>query len=92
MCGVLLAAQAALADERVAAVVMLNPRTLVFDDWQFVPLRHMRQLRERMFLRSTWRKVLRGEINLGKHLEAGRTLVKQAASTPMRARRRMVRA
>ena len=89
--------QAALFDERVAAVIMLNPRTLVFDDWQRT-VRHTRQLRERMFLRSTWRKVLRGEINLARHLEAGRTLVNRwpvrrcvhaGGSSRLRPRRRM---
>ena len=80
-------ARAALADERVAAVVMLNPRTLVFDEWRH-SVRHTRRVRERLFLRSTWRKVLRGEIKLARHIELGRRLVVQAAATPIRARRR----
>jgi alpha-beta hydrolase superfamily lysophospholipase len=80
-------AQAALADERVAAVVMLNPRTLVFDEWRH-SVRHTRRVRERLFLRSTWRKVLRGEIKLARHLELGRRFVTQAAAAPIRARAR----
>jgi len=83
------AANAALEDERVAAVIMLNPRTLVFDEWRHT-LRRTRVLRERMLLPATWRKVLRGEIRLAKHLETGRTLIGQAVSTPMRARKAIV--
>ncbi len=89
--GAYCAAHAALADERVAAVLMLNPRTLVIDDWQWRhTLRHMRHLRERMLLPSTWRKLLRGEIRLEKHLETGRTLVGRVASAPTLARERIV--
>lgn len=83
------AANAALADERVAAVIMLNPRTLVFDEWRHT-LRRTRHLRERMLLASTWRKVLTGEIKLARHLETGRTLIERAASAPMRARKLIV--
>jgi alpha-beta hydrolase superfamily lysophospholipase len=78
------AAQAALADERVAAVVMLNPRTLVFDEWRHTA-RRTRELGRRALRASTWRKVLRGELKLAKHLETGRTLVGRAASAPARA-------
>jgi hypothetical protein len=80
------AANAALADERVAAVIMLNPRTLVFDEWRHA-LRRTRHLRERMLRPSTWRKVLSGDIKLAKHLETGRTLIGRAASTPRRMRK-----
>jgi alpha-beta hydrolase superfamily lysophospholipase len=83
-------AQAAVADRRVAAVVMLNPRTLVFDEWRHT-LRRARRLRRQMLLPSTWRKVLRGEIKLAKHLETGRTLVERAASGPTRVRERIAR-
>ena len=78
-------AQAALADERVAAVIMLNPRTLVFDEWRHT-VRRTRHLRKQMLRPSTWRRALRGELKLAKHLETGRTLVERAASGPMRAR------
>jgi alpha-beta hydrolase superfamily lysophospholipase len=80
------AAHAALADERVASVIMLNPRTLAFDEWRHA-LRRTRHLRERMLRPSTWRKVLSGDIKLAKHLETGRTLIGRAASTPRRARK-----
>jgi alpha-beta hydrolase superfamily lysophospholipase len=72
-------AQAALADERVAAVIMLNPRTLVFDEWRHT-VRRTRHLRERALMGSTWRRALRGEIKLAKHLETGRTLAGRAVS------------
>jgi alpha-beta hydrolase superfamily lysophospholipase len=81
-------AQAALADERVAAVMMLNPRTLVFDEWRHTA-RRTRHLRKQMLRPSTWRRALRGELKLAKHLETGRTLVERAASGPMRARERI---
>jgi alpha-beta hydrolase superfamily lysophospholipase len=77
------AAQTAVADRRVASVIMLNPRTLVFDEWRHT-LRRARRLRRQMLLPSTWRKALRGEIKLAKHLETGRTLVGRAASGPRR--------
>jgi len=81
-------AQAALADRRVEAVIMLNPRTLVFDEWRHT-VRRTRQLRENALRASTWRKVLRGEIKLAKHLETGRSLVRRAASPPTLARQRL---
>jgi alpha-beta hydrolase superfamily lysophospholipase len=80
--------QTALADERVAAVIMLNPRTLVFDEWRHTA-RRTRQLREKALRASTWRKVLRGEIKVAKHLETGRTLVGRAVTAPARARERI---
>jgi hypothetical protein len=82
-------AQAALTDERVAGVMMLNPRTLVFDEWRHTR-RRMRHLGRQMLAPSTWRRVLTGEIMFSKHLETGRTLVDRAASGPMRARERVV--
>lgn len=77
-------AQTALADERVAAVAMLNPRTLVFDEWRHAR-RRTGHLRSQALRASTWRRLLRGEIKFAKHLETGRTLVGRAASAPGRA-------
>ncbi len=82
-------AQAALADERVAAVIMLNPRTLIFDEWRHT-VRRTRHLRKQMLRPSTWRRALRGELKLAKHLETGRTLVERVASGPVRARARII--
>jgi alpha-beta hydrolase superfamily lysophospholipase len=78
------AVQSALADERVAAVIMLNPRTLVFDEWRHMQ-RRTRLLRERALRTSTWGRVFRGEIQLARHLETGRTLLRRAAGAPTRA-------
>jgi alpha-beta hydrolase superfamily lysophospholipase len=83
------AAQAALADERVAAVMMLNPRTLVFDEWHHTK-RRTRVLARRALTPATWGKVVRGEIQLYKHMETGRTLLARAASAPLRARERVL--
>jgi pimeloyl-ACP methyl ester carboxylesterase len=89
--GAYCSAHAALADERVSVVCMINPRTLIFDEWQWrYTLRHIRHIRESMLLPSTWRKVLRGQIRLDKHFATGRTLVGRAASVSMRARERNV--
>jgi len=82
-------AQAALADERVVSVVMLNPRTLVFDEWRHAK-RRTRVLARRALMPATWRKVARGEIKLRKHMETGRTLLQRAAGAPLRARRHML--
>jgi len=81
-------AQTALQDDRVAALVMLNPRTLVFDEWRHT-LRRTRQLREKALRPATWRKVLRGEVKLAKHVETGRTLAGRAVSAPRRAGARL---
>lgn len=81
-------AHAALADERVSALVMLNPRTLVFDEWRHAR-RRLRQLRERALQAATWRKLLRGEIKLARHLETGRTVFERAAGAPARLRARL---
>lgn len=80
--------QTALADERVARVIMLNPRTLVFDEWRHAR-RRTRQLREKALRAETWRKVLAGEIKVSAHLETGRTLLQRAAGAPARVRARL---
>jgi pimeloyl-ACP methyl ester carboxylesterase len=71
-------AHAALEDERVAGTIMLNPRALIWDEWRYTVLR-TRDLRERLLRASTWRRVLRGEITLARHLETGRALAGRAA-------------
>jgi hypothetical protein len=79
---------AALQDERVAGVIMLNPRTLVWDAWRHT-VQRTRDLRERLLLGSTWRKVLRGEITLARHLETAHAIAARAVHTPLRARERI---
>jgi alpha-beta hydrolase superfamily lysophospholipase len=80
---------AALQDERITAVVMLNPRALIWDEFVYA-VRRTRELRERLLLASTWRKVLTGEITLARHLETGRALAGRALSSPLRARERIL--
>jgi hypothetical protein len=86
--GAYLSAHCAIADDRVAGVVLLNPRTLVYDEWTHT-MRRMRQLRERALLASTWRRALRGELKLARHLETGRNIVGRAAAAPTRVRERI---
>jgi len=80
--------QAALQDERIGGVIMLNPRTLIWDEWGHT-VERTRDLRERLLLGSTWRRLLRGEITLARHLETAHALAARAIHTPLRARERM---
>ena len=68
---------AALADERVESVVMLNPRALVWDEFEYA-LRRTHELRERLLMGSTWRKVLRGDITPARHLETAKAIAARA--------------
>jgi pimeloyl-ACP methyl ester carboxylesterase len=68
---------AALADERIAAICMLNPRALIWDEWTH-GLRRVHDLRERLFRASTWRKIVHGDITLSRHLETARALLNGA--------------
>jgi len=78
----------ALADERVGTVIMLNPRSLIWDEGIY-GVRRVRELRERLLLASTWRKVLHGELNLARHLETARALAGRATRSPRRVRERL---
>jgi alpha-beta hydrolase superfamily lysophospholipase len=78
----------ALGDERIGTVVMLNPRSLVWDEWVY-GLRRTRELRERLLWASTWRKLLRGEITFARHLETARALAGRATIAPRRLRERV---
>jgi alpha-beta hydrolase superfamily lysophospholipase len=71
----------ALRDERVGTVIMLNPRSLIWDEGIY-GARRVRELRERLLLASTWRKALRGELNLARHLETARALARRATRSP----------
>ena len=68
---------AALADERVESVVMLNPRAIVFDEFEYA-MRRTHELRERLLMGSTWRKVLRGDITPARHLETAKAIAARA--------------
>jgi alpha-beta hydrolase superfamily lysophospholipase len=76
----------ALHDERVGTVIMLNPRSLIWDEGIY-GARRVRELRERLLRASTWRKALRGELTLARHLETARALALRATRTPRRLRR-----
>jgi pimeloyl-ACP methyl ester carboxylesterase len=78
---------AALQDERVTGIVMLNPRAMIWDEWVYT-VRRTRDLRERLLLASTWRRILRRDITLARHLETARAIAGRALSTPLRARQR----
>jgi alpha-beta hydrolase superfamily lysophospholipase len=80
----------ALEDERIGTVVMLNPRSVVWDEWVYA-LRRARELRKRLLMGSTWRKVLRGEITLARHLETARALAARLPSSPQLIRARVTR-
>jgi pimeloyl-ACP methyl ester carboxylesterase len=79
---------AALQDGRIGGVIMLNPRALIWDQWGYT-VERTRDLRERLLLGSTWRRVLRGEITLARHLETAHQLAARAIRTPLRARERI---
>ncbi len=81
-------AHTALEDERIGTVVMLNPRSLVWDEWVYT-LRRTRELRERLLWASTWRKLLRGEITFARHFETARALAGRATIAPRRLRERV---
>ncbi len=69
---------AALADDRVAAALMINPRVLYWDD----NLEIARELRRtRLLVRPvTWKRVLRGDVPLARWVAMARWL----ASSPLR--------
>jgi pimeloyl-ACP methyl ester carboxylesterase len=76
----------ALADTRVTSVVMLNPRSLIWDE-RIYGKRRVRELRERVLLASTWRKALHGELNMARHVETARALAGRTARSPRGLRR-----
>jgi|GEM_PF-758804 len=78
----------ALEDERIGTVIMLNPRSLIWDEWVYA-VRRTRELRKRLLLASTWRRVLRGEITPARHLETARALASRATRLPRRLRQRL---
>jgi pimeloyl-ACP methyl ester carboxylesterase len=80
--------QTALEDERIGTVIMLNPRSLIWDEWVYA-LRRTRELRKSMLTGSTWRKLLRGEVTPARHLETARALTSRFARSPQRIRERL---
>src|ERR1039458_2415258 len=78
----------ALEDERIGTVIMMNPRSLIWDEWVY-GLRRTRELRQMMLRSSTWRKVLRGEVTPARHLETARALASRVTRSPQRMRERI---
>ena len=70
---------AALRDEQIAAIIMLNPHALSWSDVQAA--RDMRRLRRRLLHISALRKVLGGEISFGRFVEVSRSLAALAVRT-----------
>jgi alpha-beta hydrolase superfamily lysophospholipase len=81
--GAFWSAHTALADERVVSVYLLNPRALVWDAWTSTA-RRVRAMRELALRGSTWRRVLRGEITLSKHIRTATAIVERAIGAPLR--------
>jgi len=81
--------QGALQDERVSGVVMLNSGALVWEEWRYTK-RRARQLRERLFEPSTWRRLVRGELTMARHLETARSIAGRALTAPWRLARRLI--
>jgi pimeloyl-ACP methyl ester carboxylesterase len=79
---------AALRDERIAAIIMLNPRALIWSE-QLHAARHMRRLRGRLPHSSGLRKALAGEIAPRRFVEVSRTLAALAVRTSLDRSRRM---
>jgi alpha-beta hydrolase superfamily lysophospholipase len=81
--GAFWSAHTALVDERVASLYLLNPRALVWDEWASTA-RRVRTMRELALKGATWRRVLRGDITLSKHLRTARAILGRAMSAPLR--------
>jgi alpha-beta hydrolase superfamily lysophospholipase len=79
---------AALRDERIAAIIMLNPRTLIWNE-QVKAARDTRRVRRRLRHRSTLRHVLRGEIAPGRFVEVSRSLAALSVRTSLDRSRRI---
>jgi pimeloyl-ACP methyl ester carboxylesterase len=81
------AMHAALRDEQIAAIIMLNPPALIWSEqvqvWseQVKAARGARSLRRRLLHSSTLRKVLGGEIASGRFVEVSRSLAALAVRT-----------
>jgi hypothetical protein len=86
---------AALRDEQIAAIIMLNPRALIWSEqvqvWseQVQAARDARSLRRRLLHSSTVRKALGGEIAPGRLVEVSRSLAALAMRTSLDRSRRI---
>jgi hypothetical protein len=73
----------ALRDERVAAVLMLNPRTLLYDDWVSA-VRQTRDLRRKLVSRDAWGRVVRREASFSRPFRIAARFLAQALRAPFR--------
>jgi hypothetical protein len=95
--GAYCAMHAALRDEQIAAIVMINPRGLIWNEeiqdrnQQARALRSTRRLRKRLLHGSTLPRVLSGEIAPGRFVEVSRSLAALAVRTPLDRSRRIAR-
>jgi alpha-beta hydrolase superfamily lysophospholipase len=81
--------RAALRDEEIVAIIMLNPRAQGSSAEQAEARRAARSLRRRLLHSSTLRKVLNGEVAPGRFVEASRLLAALAARTSLARSRRI---
>jgi alpha-beta hydrolase superfamily lysophospholipase len=81
--------RAALRDEQIAAIIMLNPRAQGLSAEQAEAARATTSLRRRLLHSLTLRKVLSGEIAPGRFVEVSRLLAALAARTSLDRSRRI---
>jgi len=82
------ATHAAQADRRITTLALLNPRSLVWDEGA-TGMRRARELRRMMARRSSWARLLRGQVTPARHLETARAVATEARSAPVRMGRRL---
>jgi alpha-beta hydrolase superfamily lysophospholipase len=81
--------RAALRDEQIAAIIMLNPRAQGRSGEQAEAARAAKSLRRRLLHSLTLRKVLNGELAPGRFVEASRLLAALAVRTSLDRSRRI---
>jgi alpha-beta hydrolase superfamily lysophospholipase len=74
--------QTTILDRRACAAVMLNPGVLVYDNGLGHAIRSTRTIWRDAFKRSTWKRLMRGQITYSAHLRTLRVLLSQL---PLRA-------
>jgi pimeloyl-ACP methyl ester carboxylesterase len=81
--------RAALRDEQIAAIIMLNPRAQGRSGEQAEAARAAKSLRRRLLHGLTLRKVLNGEVAPGRFMDASRLLAGLAVRTSLNRSRRI---
>jgi pimeloyl-ACP methyl ester carboxylesterase len=85
------ALQEAQEDSRVSAAAVLNPGYLVYDGGLSNAIGQSRALGPRLFKRSTWGRVLRGQFTLSSHVSALRTILMATGRALLRRSARVLR-